>query len=85
MASTEGKGHLESEALGLWDVIVLALASSGPTQSVAVTLAALLATVSYAGLEDDEHHAARELAAHLGTDHHEVVLDERALSCEAEA
>lgn len=50
MATTHDDGKLEGEALGLWDVIVLALASSGPTQSVAVTLAALLATVSYAGL-----------------------------------
>jgi amino acid transporter len=41
---------LDSKALKLGDVIILALASSGPTQSVAVTLAALLATVSYAGV-----------------------------------
>ena len=30
------------------DVVVLSLASSGPTQGIAVTLAALLATVGYA-------------------------------------
>src|SRR6202020_2107843 len=35
-------------ALRAGDVCILALASSGPTQSIAVTLAALLATVGYA-------------------------------------
>ncbi len=39
---------LKANALKAGDVVVLALASSGPTQSVAVTLAALLATVGYA-------------------------------------
>jgi amino acid transporter len=39
---------LKANALKIGDVIVLSLASSGPTQSVAVTLAALLATVGYA-------------------------------------
>ncbi len=39
---------LKKDALRIGDVIVLSLASSGPTQSIAVTLAALLATVGYA-------------------------------------
>jgi amino acid transporter len=39
---------LRGGALRARDVVVLSLASSGPTQSVAVTLAALLATVGYA-------------------------------------
>jgi len=39
---------LRSGALKIGDVVVLALASSGPTQSIAVTLAALLAAVGYA-------------------------------------
>jgi amino acid transporter len=39
---------LKANALKIGDVIVLSLASSGPTQSIAVTLAALLATVGYA-------------------------------------
>jgi amino acid transporter len=39
---------LRANALKIGDVVVLSLASSGPTQSVAVTLAALLATVGYA-------------------------------------
>lgn len=43
------RGTLRSGALRAGDVVVMALASSGPTQSVAVTLAAILATVSYAG------------------------------------
>jgi amino acid transporter len=41
-------GGLRTNALKAGDVVILALASSGPTQSVAVTLAALLATVGYA-------------------------------------
>ncbi len=41
-------GGLRKNALKAGDVVILALASSGPTQSVAVTLAALLATVGYA-------------------------------------
>jgi len=39
---------LKGDALRLGDVVVLALASSGPTQSIAVTLAALLVAVRYA-------------------------------------
>jgi amino acid transporter len=39
---------LRADALKAGDVVVLSLASSGPTQSIAVTLAALLATVGYA-------------------------------------
>lgn len=42
-------GGLKANALRLGDVTIMALASSGPTQSVAVTLAALLLTVRYAG------------------------------------
>lgn len=42
-------GSLRGNALHARDVVVLALASSGPTQSVAVSLAAILATVAYAG------------------------------------
>jgi amino acid transporter len=42
-------GHgLRANAIKARDVVVLSLASSGPTQSIAVTLAALLATVGYA-------------------------------------
>ena len=43
-----GRG-LAAGALSTKDVVVMALASSGPTQSVAVSLAAILATVHYAG------------------------------------
>src|SRR3984957_20927574 len=43
-----GGGGLRAGALRAGDVVVLSLASSGPTQSIAVTLAALLATVGYA-------------------------------------
>jgi len=53
MSSQAGKNQdasLGSEQLGLGDVIVLALASSGPTQSIAVSLAAIVAAVSYAGI-----------------------------------
>jgi amino acid transporter len=42
-------GSLAAGALSSRDVVVMALASSGPTQSVAVSLAAILATVAYAG------------------------------------
>ena len=42
-------GHgLRAGALRAGDVVIMALASSGPTQSIAVTLAALLAVVGYA-------------------------------------
>jgi amino acid transporter len=39
---------LRANAIKARDVVVLSLASSGPTQSIAVTLAALLATIGYA-------------------------------------
>jgi amino acid transporter len=47
-ASGQADGGLRSGALKVGDVIVLSLASSGPTQSIAVSLAALLAAVAYA-------------------------------------
>ena len=40
--------RLRDGALRIGDVVIMAMASSGPTQSIAVTLAALLATVGYA-------------------------------------
>jgi amino acid transporter len=40
---------LRKGALRMGDVVIMALASSGPTQSIAVSLAAILATVAYAG------------------------------------
>jgi amino acid transporter len=45
--ASESRG-LRASALRAGDVVILAMASSGPTQSIAVTLAALLATVGYA-------------------------------------
>ena len=45
---TAATGRLPSGALKIGDVVIMALASSGPTQSIAVTLAALLAAVGYA-------------------------------------
>jgi amino acid transporter len=39
---------LKDAALRFGDVVIISMASSGPTQSIAVTLAALLATVAYA-------------------------------------
>jgi amino acid transporter len=44
----EPQGQLRTGALRIGDVIVLSLASSGPTQSIAVSLAALLGAVAYA-------------------------------------
>jgi amino acid transporter len=46
--SSERPGGLKDAALRIGDVVVISMASSGPTQSIAVTLAALLATVGYA-------------------------------------
>jgi len=46
-AEPRGRG-LRAGALKARDVVVISLASSGPTQSIAVTLAAMLATVGYA-------------------------------------
>jgi amino acid transporter len=47
--ASAGQPHgLKANALKIGDVVVLSLASSGPTQSIAVTLAALLAAVGYA-------------------------------------
>jgi amino acid transporter len=39
---------LRKGALRIGDIVIMGMASSGPTQSIAVTLAALLATVGYA-------------------------------------
>src|SRR5580658_178407 len=47
-ASVQPGGGLRSGALKAGDVVILALASSGPTQSIAVSLAALLVAVAYA-------------------------------------
>ncbi len=48
-AAHDQSGHgLRAGALRARDVVVLSLASAGPAQSIAVTLAALLATVGYA-------------------------------------
>lgn len=41
-------GSLKDAALRIGDVVIISMASSGPTQSIAVTLAVLLATVGYA-------------------------------------
>jgi len=41
-------GSLKDSALHIGDVVVMSMASSGPTQSIAVTLAVLLSTVAYA-------------------------------------
>ncbi len=46
-AQQPGRG-LKDAALRIGDVVIISMASSGPTQSIAVTLAALLATVGYA-------------------------------------
>jgi amino acid transporter len=40
-------GGLKAGALRIGDIVIMAMASSGPTQSIAVTLAVLLATVNY--------------------------------------
>jgi amino acid transporter len=42
-------GRLRVNAIGLKDAIVIGLASSGPTASIALTLAAIVAASSYAG------------------------------------
>jgi len=47
-AAGQADRGLRSGALKVGDVIILALASSGPTQSIAVALAAMVATVAYA-------------------------------------
>jgi amino acid transporter len=44
----QGARGLKANVLRAGDVVILAMASAGPTQSIAVTLAALLATVAYA-------------------------------------
>ena len=53
-AGAQSPGHpgrsLRAGALRIGDVVVMAMASSGPTQSIAVALAALLAAVNYAAL-----------------------------------
>ncbi len=46
---TQSRG-LRSNALAMRDVVVMALASSGPTQSIAVSLAAIVAASGYAGI-----------------------------------
>lgn len=49
VVSVPAKPALKSGALKVGDIVIIALASSGPTQSVAASLAAILATVAYAG------------------------------------
>ncbi len=41
--------RLQGDALGVGDTVVLAMASSGPTQSIAAGLAAIMIAVAYAG------------------------------------
>jgi amino acid transporter len=41
---------LKANALGLWDAVIIGLASSGPAQTMAVSLAAIVAASGYAGL-----------------------------------
>jgi amino acid transporter len=41
---------LRSNALNMRDVVIMALASSGPTQSIAVSIAAIVAASAYAGI-----------------------------------
>jgi len=41
--------HLKADALGFGDTVVIAMASSGPTQSIAASLAAIMIAVRYAG------------------------------------
>ena len=48
VAAGPSRPGLQARALRAGDVVILALASAGPTQSIAVTLAALLAAVGYA-------------------------------------
>jgi amino acid transporter len=48
VASADHPGGLRAGALRIGDVVVISMASSGPTQSIAVTLAVLLSTVAYA-------------------------------------
>ena len=45
----EHVGRLQANAIGLKDGIIIGLASSGPTLSIAVTLAAIVGATSYAG------------------------------------
>ena len=46
---TDDSTGLKTDALGFGDTVVLAMASSGPTQSIAASLAALMIAVRYAG------------------------------------
>jgi amino acid transporter len=49
-AETAPSGHLKSNMLSLSDAIILGLAGSAPTQTMAVALPALVAAANYAGL-----------------------------------
>ena len=46
--ASSGPGGLRAGALRIGNIVIISMASSGPTQSIAVTLAVLLATVGYA-------------------------------------
>ncbi len=48
-ATPDSEVGLRTDAIGFGDTVVLAMASSGPTQSIAASLAAILIAVSYAG------------------------------------
>ena len=62
------------------DVPVGALLSGGLDSSLVVALARRLGhrlatfTLGFAGVAESEHRLAREVARHLGTDHHELVI-----------
>ena len=61
-------GGLKDAALRIGDVVIISMASSGPTQSIAVTLAVLLATVdkTYSGITSGVATATGQLGASIG-------------------
>jgi amino acid transporter len=45
----EQRGRLRDNAIGLKDAVIVGMASSGPTASIALTLAAIVSAANYAG------------------------------------
>lgn len=49
VGAVDHPGRLRANAIGLKDAVIIGMASSGPTASIALTLAAIVAASSYAG------------------------------------
>src|ERR1700736_5124503 len=52
-------GRLRANAIGLKDAVIVGMASSGPTASIALTLAAIVGASNYGGAHAGHHPVSR--------------------------